>query len=178
MSLSQSKSPLVILDTGIVIKAFEFDVWPQLIARYRIVIPKTVLKEAKGYPIAGQNFLNPIDLFQWIKSGEINVVSIDVLDVINFVKNFDRTYLDKMDPGELEALAYWHVNQASAQICSGDGIVYKAIGRLGKFDSGISLEELLSPLGLSKGLPQQFTQVFREEMTAKGTQDFIKNFKA
>jgi hypothetical protein len=48
------------------------------------------------------------------------------------------------------------------------------LGPLGRSDDGLSLEEVLSAMGLGCGLPPQFTKAFREQWTRCGEEERIR----
>ena len=93
--------------------------------------------------------------------------------VENFKIKFDPTYLDRMDPGETDSLAYLCQSSEPWRITSGDGIVFKILGRLARGEQGISLEEILQQTGLVRELKWQYTKEFRLKYTRQGEHDSI-----
>lgn len=78
---------------------------------------------------------------------------------------------------ELESLVYLFSQRTApghVLICSADSIVWQILGCLNKPDHGISLEELLKQLGLTKHLERQYTEDFRVHWTKRGSQDWIQ----
>jgi hypothetical protein len=53
-------------------------------------------------------------------------------------------------------------------ICSADKIVFRVLGNLKRSNQGISFEEVLQGIGVSKALPRQFSKVFREMWSSTG----------
>ncbi len=60
-------------------------------------------------------------------------------------------------------------------ISSGDAIVFKVLGNTGRGEQGISLEEILQRLGLSKPVDWQYTKEFREKYDKTGSTDRLQN---
>jgi hypothetical protein len=49
------------------------------------------------------------------------------------------------------------------RLCSSDAIVFKVLSLMDRSEQGVSLEEVLHSIGLSRGLSHQFTKAFREQ---------------
>ena len=117
-----------------------------------------------------------IDLNQYINSGKIDCIDVPNLQVIQFLQKFDPTYVDRMDPGETDSLAYLYHSEKEWLITSSDGIVFKTLGCLAKPDQGISLEEILQKVGLTHAFDKKhrhYTKDFRLGLTKKGQADRI-----
>jgi len=175
MSLNPSKFLPVIFDAGAIIKSFELQLWDRLVDSYTVIVLKEVIEEAIYYEDE-QAKNQIIDLKPYVDGGKIQAVEVTLEEVQSFFKNFDRTYADRMDPGELASLTYLNKKESSYLIVSGDEIVFKTLGRLGKKEQGISLGKLLVNIGLNKKLPIQYTEEFRKTCTQKGTIDRITGF--
>jgi hypothetical protein len=170
------KSRLVLLDANILIQLFELKIWPRLIERFEIIVAETVLAEADFFFEDGAAV--KIDLRPDIESRRIRIVSVDTAAVQVFLARFEPNYLEKLDPGEAESLAYVVSNNDGSLICSADRIVFRALGNLSLKERGISLEEILQQCGLSRTLASQFTKAFREHWTRRGTQEHFKGLGA
>lgn len=86
-----------------------------------------------------------------------------------FCKPFDPSFKDRFDPGELESLTHaCSTDPDTCRISSGDGIVYKTLGRLKRGEQGVSLEELLAEIGMQKSLKPMFRRGFRDHYTRMG----------
>jgi hypothetical protein len=171
MSPTPSKSALVILDTGPVIEAFRTKSWEQLIQKYAITLSRTVLGESLFYQDADGKRVY-FDLNSYVEKQLISVIEIPTSELKKFLQRFDPTYIERLHAGELESLCYMldHCGQGD-RICSGDGIVYKVLGKLMCSERGISLEELLNDVGYSKPIREQFSKKFRESWASKGFQE-------
>ena len=59
-------------------------------------------------------------------------------------------------------------------ISSGDAIVFRVLGNLGRGDEGLSLEEILQQIGLGRKLDWPYSRAFREKYTKDGETDMIQ----
>jgi hypothetical protein len=157
------KFRLLLLDANVVIYLCELGLWEQFIVRCEVTLTKTVADEVCSY-----------DLRPDIESGKIRCVEASLKSIEAFKQQFGPTYLDRMDPGEAESLAYLMESREPWLLSSGDEIVYKTLGRLNRAEQGISLEEILHKNGLSRSsLDVQYTKQFRLNVTRKGQIDNI-----
>ncbi len=160
------KYRLLLLDANVVIYLCELGLWQKFIEQCDVTLTKTVVDEVKSY-----------DLQPDIQNGKIRCVEASLKSIEAFKAKLGVTYLDRMDPGEAESLAYLMESREQWQLSSGDEIVYKTLGLLNCAEQGISLEELLQKIGLSRpGLDIQYTKEFRLNITKKGQRDHITGF--
>ena len=171
MSPNLSKSQLVILDAGVIIEAFRSNSWPALIAKYSVTVSRTVMGEVLFYrDAAGQRV--PIDLTPYEGNQSISVIDVPASEAAAFLKEFDPTYVERLDAGELTSLVFLLKKMgAESRICSADSIVYRVLGKLRRSDQGISLEELLTGAGCPKTLEERFRKTFRERWSREGFSD-------
>jgi len=167
------KFQLLLLDAGVIIAAHELGIWSRLINKCTISITRTVLEQVTYYWRDERDNPYQIDLSNDIVEQKIQIIDVPLDQVKIFRLKFDPTYLDRMDPGETDSLAY--LCHASEQwlILSGDGFVFRILGRLARSDQGISLEEILEKIGLGRAVKWQFTKEFRLKYTKQGEQDSI-----
>jgi hypothetical protein len=59
------------------------------------------------------------------------------------LNSFDSSYIEKLDAGEAESLAYLMNAHDEHSICSADAIVYRVLGNVDRGHQGASLEEVL-----------------------------------
>lgn len=116
-----------------------------------------------------------IDLTPDINSGMVHVFDVTVTDLKSFREEFDLLYSGDLDDGEAESLAYMMKQGDDFLISSGDAIVYRVLGNLGRSHQGISLEEILRKIGLDHKLDWQYSQKFREKYTKVGEIDMIQD---
>ncbi|MFZ4576384.1 MAG: type II toxin-antitoxin system VapC family toxin [Phycisphaerales bacterium] len=163
-----TRSRLVLLDTNVVLRLFELGIWQAVTQRYQIVLAQTVIDESQFFTRDDQR--HDIEWGPILASGEVEVRSAAAADVAKFCGRFDRNYLEKLDPGEAESLTLMQ-QETQASICSADKIVWRVLGNTGQGERGVSLEELLQHIGLTKGLPDRFSKRFREKWTKGGGAD-------
>jgi hypothetical protein len=61
------------------------------------------------------------------------------------------------------------------RVCSADHAVFRVLGMFAKVKQGISLEEVLQKIGLSRKLEWKYTKKFREKYTSMGQVDSIQD---
>ena len=166
---------LLLLDANVIIKAHELGIWEQLINRCHITISRSVAEDEANYWEDSQGIRYNIDLAKDIQAGRVNCENVSIAKISEFRELFDLSYLDRMDPGETESLAILYFKADEHwMIASSDAIVFKILGNIKLGDRGISLEEILTQIGLQQKLPFQHTQRFRRKYTKEGEQDSIR----
>ncbi len=161
------KFSLLLLDANVVIEISRQGIWSQVVSRCEIQLAQTVLDEAQFYD-DDEGERHYIDLSPHIAANAIKVVSLAPSQLGSFLAQFDPVYLEKMDAGETESLAYLLEQSNQCRICSADKITYRVLGSLGRSDQGVSLEEVLGKIGLGRRLAREFTREYREQWTRKG----------
>jgi len=169
-----SKFPLLLLDTGIIIKLHELGIWQRFTEECSVTLTSTVAYDEALYYEDKQRQHRRIDLQAGIDSGKIKCMDVSFDCVANFKKQFDPSYLERLDAGEAEALALVSVSEEKWVLSSADAIAFRVLGQFGRDHQGISLEEILQRIGLGRGAMEwQFSRKFRELYSSKGTQDSI-----
>ncbi|MBL7154473.1 MAG: hypothetical protein ISS79_12230 [Phycisphaerae bacterium] len=167
------KHQFLLLDAGPIIKLFEMDIWDAFIEKCAVTISRTVADEAKW--ASGESEDVRIDLSSYEEKGHIQVIDLDSSLVRVFYDRFDRLLKAEIHSGEKETLAFLCDSSDDWFLCSGDGAVFRVLGLLGKGEQGISLEEIMEKIGLSKGnLDWEYTKRFRERYTSIGQADSIQ----
>jgi len=162
----------LLLDAGPIIKLFELGVWDAFIKNCDVTVCRIVANEAKW---ASQEFEDiRIDLDSYEKQDLINIEDVDLSLVKNFYDRLNRRYKDSVHDGEKETLAFLFHASEDWIVCSSDGAVFRVLGLLGRAEKGISLEEILIQIGLSRELKKQYTKKFREKYTNIGQIDSIQ----
>ena len=171
------KFRLLLLDANVVIYLYELGIWDSFISQCQVTLTQTVVDES-DYWIDESGVRHAIDLQADIQKGKINCIEVSLEILNDFLKKYGPVYLERMDPGEAESLAFLFHNEDEWLFTSGDEIVFKVLGAEGRFEQGISLEEILQKIGLSRsGLRVQFTKQFRLNVTKKGQFDGITGFE-
>jgi hypothetical protein len=166
--MAKRTGPLL-LDANVVLKLHELGIWPQTVAACDALLSETVVNSEVQF-IETEEGRQYIDLGPFIASGAIKLVTTPLADVRAFKSRFKPLYIDKLDPGEAESLAYL-VQHNDHCICSADAIVWKALGALRLREQGLSLEELLQRLGLSRPLDTMYSKAFRERLMEQGSRE-------
>ena len=170
------KLKLLLLDANVIIVAHELNLWHQLIDKCDITVTKTIEEQETYYWRDTNGEPHKIDLSEDIAKDKIYLIEVPKEKYNSFRNLFDPVYLGDMDPGETDALAFLYYSNENWLISSGDGIVYRILGRLGRGEQGISFEEILKQVGLGCRLKGQYTKNFRTKITKKGEQDSITGF--
>lgn len=167
------KFRLLLLDANIVIHLFEVDLWSKVVEKCEILLARTVAEqEARFYEHEGATC--GIDLKPDIDAKRITIVDVEAAEVKDFVDQFGPVYLEKLDPGEAESLAYLANSKEECLICSADAIVFRVLAALHKSEQGRSLEEILDAIGLTRRMEWRFSKAFRLEWTKKGGEEMIR----
>ena len=163
---------LLLLDAGIVIGLHELGLWDKVVEGCDITLTHTVADDEVEYWEDENRNRISIDLSEDISSGRIRCVEVP-LNVEAFKQRFDPSYYDRLDLGEAESMAFMLDSQEEWTISSADAIVFKVLGRLGLREQGISLEEILKEVGLSKSLEWKYQKDFRIKYTKEGERDSV-----
>jgi hypothetical protein len=163
------KLKLLLLDANVVIELFEQQLWEKVVSACEVILARTVVHEARYFDDGNES--KPIDLTSDIQGNRVGVVDVAASDMKCFYDQFDPVYMEKMDAGEAESLAWLLSGSLDGQICSADKIVFRVLGHMDRRDQGISLEEILQTIGFGRAVPRRFTKAFREEWTNRGWQE-------
>lgn len=168
------KFKLLLLDTNIILELFRHGLWAHLIERCDVHLARSVLDEARFYE-TDDGLRHDIDLQPDVLNKKISVFDLVPSDLVQFRDRFDPIYFEKLDLGETESLAYLLTLSGECWLCSADKIVYRVLGNLHEGDRGVSLEELLQQTGLARSLPPHFSKSYREQWTAKGAEEGLRD---
>lgn len=165
------KFPFLLLDTGPIIKLFELRLWDKFVEECDVTISQIVADQAKW---ASQEFEDiPIDLESY--KDQVNIFDIDTSLAKAFLDRFNEIYKAEIHDGEKETLAFLCNSSEKWPLCSGDHVVYRVLGLLGRGEQSISLEEILEKIGLPQtSLEKKYTKKFCEKWTQKGQIDFVQ----
>jgi hypothetical protein len=155
------KVHLVLFDACDVLFLFQSGLWRSFLEKVEVTVVTQVLKE-----------LESVDLNPDIKAGLVKVVNVTADEIEAFRDYFDAAYLGDMDLGETASLAFIHAERGTQYLLSsGDHISFQVLALLGFAEKGISLEAVLKRVGITRKLPQQFSEQFRLNCTKKGLED-------
>ena len=167
------KFKLLLLDANIVIHLFRIGIWDRVVEQCDVHLARTVLNEAHFF-LDDQGQRCDFDLSPYAQAGSISVFDLEPSDLSAFRNQFDAIYIEQLDDGETESLAYLLNSPQDFRICSADAIVFRVLGALHRRDQGISLEEVLQQIGSGRPLSRQFTKAFRDEWTRKGFEEGMR----
>jgi hypothetical protein len=162
--------PCLLLDANIVIWLFAQGLWSAVVERCELIVSETVIDEADYFQDSAGVERN-IDLQSDIDSGRIRVISVSSREIASFRARFDPLYVQKLDDGETESLCFCLDEGTPYRLCSSDAIVFKVLSLMDRSEQGVSLEEVLHAIGLSRVLTHQFTKAFREQNRSRGLED-------
>lgn len=170
------KFRLLLLDANIVIYLHELELWGAFTEKCSVTLTRTVVEESQFWEDS-QGTRHFIDLQPDIDGKRIQCEDVTLSTINDFKNKYGPVYLDRLDDGEVESLAFLTSNNDKWIISSADEIVFKVLGREGRSEQGISLEEILQKIGLSQSaLRPHFTKQFRDRITRKGQIDRITGF--
>lgn len=167
---------LLLLDAGIVIGLHELGVWDNLLQLCDVTLTRTVAEDEVSCwdDESGQRHYIDQQKFQDdIKAGRVTCIDVPLSQIAAFRTKFDPSYLDRLDPGEAESLAFLLASEEEWLISSSDSIVFKVLGRFALAERGISLEEILQQVGLGRSVDWKYRKAFRLKYTQDGQQDSI-----
>lgn len=167
------KFRFLLLDAGPIIKLFELGIWNAFIAKCDVTVCRTVAEEAKW---ASRDIKDiRIDLEGDECDGRIHVVDVGLTIAKAFYDRFDLSYQAVLHDGEKETLAFLCNSEEEWLVCAADKAVFKTLGTIGKSERGISLEKVLSKVGLGRQLGWPYNEEFRMRYTRLGQADSIQD---
>jgi len=165
----------LLLDANVIIETFRLGLWPLLVGRCDVYVPRTVLEESLYY-IGDDGRHYAIDLLPDITAGRVSLVDASLTDIQRFLEQFDQGYLEGLDPGETEALTFLFAQESITWlICSADAIVFRILGNAVRSEQGISLEEVFTSIGLGRHLKYPFNELFKRKYTQQGFEEGLRN---
>jgi len=167
------KFQFLLLDAGPIIKLFELGIWDVFITKCDVTISRIVAEEAQYASQECEDIC--INLGSYEEKNLIKIVDVELSKVKAFHEKFDLQYKVIIHPGEKETLAFLYNSSENWLVCSADHVVFRVLGLLGRSEQGISLEEILKQIGLSRELELIYTKKFREENTRIGRIYYIQN---
>jgi hypothetical protein len=167
---------LLLLDACVVIGLHELGVWDNLLQLCDVTLTRTVAEDEVSCwdDESGERHYIDQQKFQAdVAAGRVNCIDVPLSQIAAFRTKFDPSYLDRLDPGEAESLAFLLSSEEEWLISSSDSIVFKVLGRFALAERGISLEEILQEVGLGRPVQWKYSKEFRLKFTQQGQQDSI-----
>jgi hypothetical protein len=163
----------LLLDAGPIIKLFELGIWEAFIEKFGVTICRRVAEEAKWASRELEDIRIDLDFYE--QRDLINIEDVDLSLVQNFYDKLKHEYVDSIHDGEKETLSFLYSVSEDWRLCAADGAVFRVLGLHDRAEQGISLEEVLIQIGLSRQLEWQYTEKFREKYTRMGQIDSIQD---
>ena len=168
------KFRLLLLDANIVIELFRQGIWERVIELCDVYLSRTVAEEEAHFFVDEQRERQDFDLRLYAQDGRITVFDVMATEVASFCAGFQPSYMESLDPGEAESLAFLFSSTEACFISSADKIVYRVLGNLNRGDQGVSLEEVLQQIGLGRPLTRAFTKEYRQQWTQMGARERVQ----
>ena len=162
------KFRLLLLDANGVIELFRLGIWEHVVERCDVHVSRSVADIEAHFYEDEHGERQDFDLAGQAETGTIRVFDVAPSDLDEFRARFDPVYFEKLDPGETESLAFMLNSGDEWLICSADKIVFRILGTLHRVEQGVSLEEILTGIGLGRSLRREFSRAYREKWTRKG----------
>jgi len=164
------KPRLLLLDAGAVFAALRFDAWEALVSAYEVVVPSVVVRVEAIFYLSRKDERIEIDLPAEVEKGRIREVVMSAAEIDAVYRRFTADFRERLDDGELEALAYLLRNpEEDMRFVSGDGPAIQAVAMLDPDCRVISLAEVLDRCGYTKPLPHQFSRDFVKHRVREGS---------
>jgi hypothetical protein len=141
----------LLLDADVVIRCHALEIWPSVKACCRISLPATIVSEVQFFKSEREN--KSIDLPSQVTNGEIDCLDATVAELSGVVEQFVPSFCDGLHGGEKEALGLLIGGRFEFDaFCNGDTNAIVAAAMLGCGDKVISLESVVTKLGLKSRL--------------------------
>jgi len=175
MSKRIMRLKLILLDADVIIEAYRIGIWLDLIGRVQIAVPSIVAHdEALFYSEEEGRIPQQINLPKLIQKGEICELMASDIEMGDLYSKFDRVFVEGLHDGEAEAIALIYAQKAEGyKFCTGDKVAIQSLAMIGYSSEGISMEKLLSNVGLQKNLSHQFTESYFKKWLGIGKKRLI-----
>ena len=164
------KLHLIILDANVIIECFKLGIWKALTDKYKVHITSIVLhSEVYFFEDAEGNRVD-INLESDISNKVILQLEATPEQIVALKDLVNPNFLDRIDDGEAEAIALLKTGDFDEfRYCTGDTRAIMALSSLGIGSLGVSLEELLDPLGHAKKVANSsYTKEAFKKKSAEG----------
>lgn len=166
-----TKPRLFLLDAGPLIELHRLGVWQGVIARAHVIVPGIIAEREAHFWDAGDGVGHPIDIDPDRVAGRIEVIHAEASEVAGVAAQFDATMRERVDAGELEALALLsRSSDDPPRFCSADRMAVVALCLLGFAHLAVSLEQLLREIGLQRRLENKYRQKTLRDWLEQGRQ--------
>lgn len=165
-----SKPRLLLLDAGAVFAALRHDCWDALVGCYEVVIGAVVVRVEAIFYTNRDGERIEIDLPTEVAQGRVREIEMTAAQLDKVRKRFTSDFRERIDDGELEAIAYLLENpREDIRFVSGDGPAIQAVAMVDDDRRAISLAEALEYCGQTKNLPHELSRDFARRHLEEGS---------
>jgi len=172
-----SSSPkFFLLDAGPIIELHKLDRWYDVLDQAEIIVPRVIAESEAKYWIREDDSTRPNNTLSDAEAGRLTVLDCDEVELRHTLDLFDRVTQQSVDPGELHALTLlrcWQ-DEPRPAFCCADRMAIVCLCLLGFSDSAVSVEELLSTVGLIAPLKRQFTTSAMTAWVEEGRRRYLQ----
>lgn len=170
-----TRSKCVLLDAMIIITAHQEGIWLPLTEAFEIVVPSIIARdEVFFYSEKKRGIPKEINLPDLAANGKITELAATVEELKSLSDLFDPVFLEGLHEGESEALALLLSGKSEeAYFCSSDAKAIQALAMIGLSEQGISFEKLIKASGLSRPLPDHYSENFFKRNIKRGQENRI-----
>jgi len=171
-----SKPKFFLLDAGPIIELHRLGRWDLVLDRAEIIVPRVIAEHEAQYWVREDDSTRPINTLSDAEAGRLTVLDCEEVELRHTLELFDRATQQSIDAGELHALTLlrcWQ-DEPIPSFCCADRMAIVCLCLLGFSDSAVSLEELLSGVGLTATLKRQFTTTAISVWIDEGRRRFVQ----
>jgi len=137
------------------------EAWDAVVDAYQVVVPSIVVRTEAIFFIDRKGSRIEIDLSEEAARNRISVAEMLAADIDAVRLRFTPDFRQRLDAGELEAIAYMLANTDSGmRFVSADGPAIEAAVMLDDDQRVMALAEVLDLCGMSKPLPRKYSREF------------------
>ena len=174
MTKPRTTAPLfILLDANVIFEAHRQGIWELLLQKVRIAVPSIIARDEALFVEVG-SMTRPLNLPEEIDTGRLEELAAEAPAMHLVQRLFDRSFVDGLHEGELEALAIIYTSGEEILFCTADQMAIQALAMMDRADRGVSFETLLRKAGLWRKLERRFTEAFFQGHIEKGTTKRIK----
>lgn len=147
----------LLLDANVVITLLEIGLWDAFLKNNDVFVSQTIIDEVKYY-VNKEEQTVAVDWQAYEK--QFSAYDTELHELEALCKKFTPDFAERLDAGELSALAFLTNKSDHLMFCSGDKMAIKALVLLEHEDRAISLEAALKENGLTAKLPHACSDRF------------------
>ncbi len=151
-----TKWKCLITDADVLIHLHELGIWDALCTSTRVIVPATIVRREAQFYIDDLDDDDlgdrvEIDLVAQVASGTVEEISVTASEIARFRSEFDQEVNTDLHDGETEALTVMYLGKArDCRFCSADRTAIRALVLVGLGSEGVSLEQALRDVGLTR----------------------------